>query len=186
MTTGSHLFPSLQTERLQLIEIKPEHAGDMFRLFSDDEVKRFYHVMPFKSESDLVDIIDMLSVRFREQTAIRWGVALKGSEQLIGNIGFNNFTRHHRASVAYALLPGHWGNGYTAEALKAVVKFGFERLELNRIEAEVMPGNNASVRVLEKNGFRNEGLLREWILWYGRRFDVNMYSLLRADTLAEK
>ena len=174
-------FPVLHTSRLDLVEVIPAHAADMFRLFTDEKVTAFYNVKPFKKVEDLQEVIEMLSQRFREQTGIRWGIALKGQDEIIGNIGFNSFTADHRAFLAYALLPPYWGNGYLTEAIRLVTEFGFEKLGINRIEAEVMPGNIASERVLEKNGFVQEGLLREWIWWYGKRYDVNMYALLKTD-----
>jgi [ribosomal protein S5]-alanine N-acetyltransferase len=63
--------------------------------------------------------------------------------------------------------------------LNTVIKFGFEELEINRIEAEIMPGNLVSEKVLDKLNFRKEGLLREWMLWNGKHYDMIMYSLIK-------
>lgn len=65
--------------------------------------------------------------------------------------------------------------------MKAVIDFGFNNLEINRIEAEVMQGNIASEKVLVKLGFKNEGVLRQWMYWNGSYYDMTMFSLLRKD-----
>ena len=65
--------------------------------------------------------------------------------------------------------------------LKVVVEFGFKELEINRIEAEVMLGNTASEKVLAKIGFKNEGILRQWMYWNEKHFDMSMYSLLQSE-----
>lgn len=65
--------------------------------------------------------------------------------------------------------------------MKVVVEFGFKELEINRIEAEVMQGNTASEQVLAKIGFKNEGILRQWMYWNEKHFDMTMYSLLQSE-----
>ncbi len=189
-------FPVLHTQRLSLIEMTEGHASDLFRLFSDKQVTEFYPVYPFAIEEDAVTVINMLAERYRRGEGIRWGIALKGRGDIIGiigfngftrghkaAIGFNGFTRGHKAAIVFALMPEYWGEGYITEAIKPVAEYGFSHLELQRIEAEVMPGNTASGRTLAKLGFKHEGLLRQWIQWDGQCFDADMYSLLKNDII---
>jgi [ribosomal protein S5]-alanine N-acetyltransferase len=63
--------------------------------------------------------------------------------------------------------------------MRAVIRFGFKEMALNRVEADVTPGNEASVRVLRKLGFVEEGLLRQRAYWKGRYHDLRFFSLLR-------
>ncbi len=174
-------FPVLHTERLDLIEITQAHLADLFKLFRDEEVTRFYNLLPLKYEHEAQKLIDWFQNRFADKLGIRWGVALKGSQNIIGTVGFNSFTKHHRANIGYDLQPDHWNKGYITEALRAVIHFGFNRLEVNRIEAEVMPLNIVSDKVLAKLGFTNEGILRQWMFWDDKHYDMNMFSLLRSD-----
>jgi ribosomal-protein-alanine N-acetyltransferase len=171
-------FPVLHTARLSLIEISDAHRIGLFNLFTDPKVTEYYHVIPIKEEQDLQKVIGLFRSRYHEKTGIRWGIALKGTENIIGTIGYNSFTQGHRASIVYALMPGYWGNGYITEAMHEVIRFGFKELGINRVEAEVMPGNVLSEKVLEKLGFTYEGLLRQWALWQGKYYDMKMYSLL--------
>ena len=112
---------------------------------------------------------------------IRWGICLEGSDRLIGTIGFNNFTKNHRANIGYDLLTEYWGKGIMSEALEAILEFGFNILEVNRIEAEVMTGNIASEKLLHKTGFTNEGVLRQWMHWNEQYYDMTMFSLLKRE-----
>jgi ribosomal-protein-alanine N-acetyltransferase len=177
----SNTFPSLHTKRLDLIEIRQRHLADIFKLFSDDRVTRFYNVVTLKKEDEAQKYLDWFRNCIAEKTGIRWGIALKGSSSLVGTVGFNSFARQHRANVGYDLQHEFWNKGYVTEALEAVIGFGFKQLGINRIEAEVMQGNTASERVLKKLGFTKEGTLRDWMYWNEKHYDMNMFSLLRSD-----
>ena len=182
-TTGAVFlsFPVLHTERLDLIEIRQEHLEDLFHLFGNYRVTQYYNIVPIVKKEEAQKLIDQFRSRFMSREAIRWGIALKGQRAIIGTIGFNNFTPQHRANIGYDLQPQYWNQGIISEALKEVLHFGFRTLGINRIEAEVMPGNHASEKVLEKLGFVREGLLREWMLWNGKHYDMTMFSLLSKD-----
>ncbi len=174
-------FPVLHTSRLDLIEIRQIHLTDLFDLFRDEEVVRYYNLLPYTCPDEGQKFIDWYSNRFVEDAAIRWGIALKGEKTIIGTLGFNNYTKYHRANIGYDLQRKYWGNGYMKEALQEVIDFGFGTLGINRIEAEVMQGNIASERLLRRLGFTKEGVLRQWLFWNERYYDMGMYSLLKSD-----
>jgi [ribosomal protein S5]-alanine N-acetyltransferase len=174
-------FPILNTRRLDLIEIKQSHLGDLYKLFSDENVTKFYNLLPLKNQQEAQKSIEWFQNRFREKSGIRWGIALKGQQNIIVTVGFNIFIKLHRANIGYDLQTEHWNNGYITEALQAVISFGFSQLKINRIEAEVMQGNLISEKVLNKLNFKNEGVLRAWLFWNEKHYDMTMYSLLRAD-----
>lgn len=174
-------FPLLHTARLDFVEITTLHLQDLYELFTDTRVTEFYPVIPLQQPADAQKIVGMLSQRYMDRAGIRWGITLKGQEELIGTIGFHSFTPGHRATMVYAIKHSYWGKGYVTEAIEVMIQFAFENLQVNRIEAEVIPGNKASVRVLEKNGFKHEGLLRQWMLWEGKHYDIEMYALLKSD-----
>jgi len=174
-------FPTLHSDRLDFIEIKEKHLDDLFRLFGDPEVVRFYNLLPFENPSEGMEFINWYKSRYNNGLAIRWGIALKGEQNIIGTIGFNNYSPNHRANIGYDLQKNYWNRGYITESLKTIIKFGFEQLNVNRIEAEIMQGNYASEKVLEKLGFTKEGILRQWMFWNNKHFDMTMYSLLKDD-----
>jgi ribosomal-protein-alanine N-acetyltransferase len=174
-------FPILNTDRLDLIEIKQSHLGDLYKLFEDENVTRYYNLLPLKNEQEAQKYIDWFQTRFKDKLGIRWGIAIKGQHYIIGTLGFNNFTKGHRANIGYDLQTKYWNKGYITEALKTVINFGFSQLEINRIEAEVMIGNVVSEKVLKKLNFQNEGVLRQWMLWNDKYYDMTMFSLLKTD-----
>jgi ribosomal-protein-alanine N-acetyltransferase len=175
------IFPILHTKRLDLIEIRQNHLNDLYKLFGDKYVTRFYNLLPFKNEQEGQKLLDWFRSRYEENLGIRWGIALQGQQNIIGTIGFNNFTKKHRASLGYDLQTVFWNNGFMTEALQVVINFGFSQLEINRIEAEVMQDNVASERLLEKLKFRKEGILRQWMFWNENYYDMTMFSLLKVD-----
>jgi [ribosomal protein S5]-alanine N-acetyltransferase len=83
-----------------------------------------------------------------------------------------------RAELGYVLGRSHWGHGYMAEALAAVIGFAFGSAGLRRIEAEVNPDNTASMRLLHKLGFTQEGVLRQRWVTRGEPYDVAVFGLL--------
>lgn len=179
-------FPILSTDRLELVEITQSHLGDLYKLFSDEKVTRFYNLLPLKNEQEAQKSIDWFQTRFKDKLGIRWGICLKGQQNIIGTVGFNNFAKGHRANIGYDLQTAYWNNGFITEALKTIIHFGFSELEINRIEAEVMQGNVMSEKVLEKLNFQNEGVLRAWMHWNDKHYDMTMFSLLKMDYTQNK
>ena len=171
-------FPTLHTERLDLIEVTSVHTADLFALVTDKRVSRFFNVFPATHESEMEKVVERIRNMYAGKTGIRWGIQLKGTANIIGTIGYYNLTDKHRGVLAYALIPEYWRKGYVGESLNEVLRFGFEKLDLRRIDAEIRPGNVASENALMKYGFLHEGLLRQWTLWNGEYQDMNMYSLL--------
>lgn len=174
-------FPVLKTERLNLVQITTAHAGDILELFANEEVTRFYDLLPFKTVHESKNLIKLYHNRYLQDTGIRWGISLKGEKHLIGTIGFNCFSKNHRADIGYDLKPAYWGKGYMNEALIEVLQYGFKKLEINRIEAKVMLDNKRSKKLLYKLNFKKEGILKEWLLFNDKHHDMSMFALLRSD-----
>ena len=174
-------FPCFRSKRLELVEINQSHLSDYYEIFKDEGTAKYYNIIPFKKKEDAQKYIDWFQSRYKENLGIRWGIKLIESVGIIGTAGFNNFQRHHRANLGFDLHVDFQNKGYITEALSGILNFGFETLEINRIEAEVMQGNTASERVLEKLGFSNEGVLRDWMYWNNMHYDMTMFSLLRKE-----
>lgn len=85
-------------------------------------------------------------------------------------------------SIGYFLAEDNWGKGIATESVEMLVKFLFEEVNVNRIQAEVMPANEVSKKVLLKNGFMKEGLLRQAFIWSGKGIiDLEIYGILKGD-----
>jgi ribosomal-protein-alanine N-acetyltransferase len=112
----------------------------------------------------------------------RWGLQVKGQSKLIGTCGLFGWNRNWRkCTLGYELHPQARGVGHMNEALLAVLPWGFAQMALNRVEAQVHPSNAASLRSVERLGFKREGLLRQVGYWSGRYHDMCQYSLLRQE-----
>ncbi|MBW8687293.1 GNAT family N-acetyltransferase [Chitinophaga rhizophila] len=177
-------FPTIRTPHLELIQITEAHADDLLKLFGDQQVTRYYNLSPFECTNDSHKLIDHFRKRFEAGTAIRWGIRLNESNEIIGTAGFNNFTRKHRANIGCELQHAYWNRGITTEAMHAIISYGFHALDINRMEAEVMEGNEPSIHLLNKIGFKQEGTLRQWMYWNNKHYDMLMFSLLRSDAHA--
>lgn len=113
-------------------------------------------------------------------TGVLWLLDLVGVG-VIGSMGLNLAVEHHHAELGYVLGKAWWGRGYATEAGRAIVRFGFEVLELQRINAAYYARNPASGRVLQKLGLKEEGRRPHMYLRFGEWVDVVYVGLLRSD-----
>jgi ribosomal-protein-alanine N-acetyltransferase len=174
-------FPQLETKNLLLRRMHSTDADALFKVLADDEVTEFYDDDTFTDISQARDQIEAWEKGFNNKGCIRWGITRKGEGKLIGSCGYYGFhTWFRRASIGYELARSHWRQRIMTEALSAIIDHGFGIMELNRLEAVVMPENIASIKMLEKLGFRKEGLLEEYEKWSSKGFvDLCMFALLR-------
>ncbi len=155
-------FPTLETERLILRELKLEDGPDVFEFQSDPYVQR-YNSVPLKKLEEVYPYISELLVDHYAQDFLIWAVTLKGEDKVFGTIGLGSWNKHHRrAEIGYALSQSYWRQGYGSEAATAVLKFGFEQLNLHRIFARTIADNYESVGLLEKLNFQLEGVQRDY------------------------
>ncbi|MCY8233958.1 GNAT family N-acetyltransferase [Priestia endophytica] len=182
MTKDVNNFPFIETNRLLLREIVKDDANDILKYLSDEEVMKYYGLAPFKTINEALNEISWYQSILNEQTGIRWGITLKGKDEVIGSCGFlNRVPEHYRTEIGYELSKDYWGHGIASEALEAVIRYGFKYLKFQRIEALVEPPNISSHKLIEKHGFIREGLLRNYEFAYGKFDDLYMYSLLKQD-----
>lgn len=173
-------FPTLETERLRLRQIVPEDAAALLDIFSRDEVTRFYDLYPFTELADVEDMIEFFSESYELEKGIRWGIARKKDNRLIGTCGFV-WLRTYRGEIGYELHPDLWRRGIMREALGALVEFAFDEMGLNRIEAQVMVENASSAKLLHSLGFVEEGVLRQVDYFKDQFHDMRLFALLETD-----
>ncbi len=177
-------FPVLETERLVLREITLDDAEFWIRNFSDPDVVELTAWEPPRDlDAAKAEILQFCTQPFRESTGIRWGIALRGSSDLVGTLGYHQWVREgaHRARMGYDLLPEHRRRGLMTEAMRTAVAYGFTTMGLHRIEVLTDPINTASIRLVERLGFHREGTLRENTYFRGRFIDDVIFSLLRQE-----
>ena len=122
----------------------------------------------------------------REDQGYAFFIQRTSDASLIGGLSISNVRRGvaQAASIGYWIGAPHAGNGYMTDALRAVLPFTFTTLGLNRLEAACQPNNSPSRRVLEKVGFRREGLARRYLKINGAWQDHDLYALLHDDAPA--
>ncbi|MED3863581.1 GNAT family N-acetyltransferase [Priestia megaterium] len=173
------MFPILSTPRIKLREITEVDADTIFDCFSQKEVIRYYGQEKFTTIQEARVLIDIFAENYRNQKGMRWGIERLDTGELIGTVGFNQWSqKHKRAEIGYELHPQHWGHGYASEAASAVMAYGFDNLQLVRIGAVVFLENKASQHVLEKLGFQKEGVLKNYMYQNGKAHDTFVYSSL--------
>lgn len=173
-------FPELVTGRLVLRRTLLTDAADVLIFRSDPYVQRFNGPV-FEDVAEAEALIHELNDEYFNKSGICWGVTLKNENKVIGLFGIHHWSRHHRrAEVGYDMNHAYWGQGIASEALRVIIQFGFEQMNLNRIYAGTIADNHESVRLLEAIGFEHEGTQRSFS-WEddGTFHDSAMFGLLR-------
>ncbi|WP_145046734.1 GNAT family N-acetyltransferase [Paenibacillus xylanexedens] len=175
-------FPQLRTERFNLRSAEVKDSHDILELYSNEAVVEFMPFTPFESVDDAKDEISWYAKIFREKSGLRWMIEDGDSGKVIGTCGFLNLEEvHNRAEIGYDLHPNYWGRGVMTEVAGVIMEFGFTSIQLNKIEARVEPKNEASIHLLRKLGFQQEGILREHEFEKGRYVDLAVFSKLRSE-----
>jgi len=175
-------LPTINTDRVCLRWMSEADIDALYTIFSNVEVMRYWSSPPISERDAAVLILKGVHDGFHNQTQLKWGVAKRTDDALIGTVTLYNLSfDNRRAEMGYALGRAHWGNGYMHEALQGMLDYAFGVLDLHRIEADVDPRNGASIRTLERLGFRREGYLRERWQVDGEIQDALFYGLLRPE-----
>ena len=172
-------FPELRTERLLLREVVKSDVQEVFYLRSNPVVLEYINREPARTEEDVIKFIDLVHNNRVNGEGIQWAVTLHESDKLLGLISFWRLDKpNYRAEIGYVLHDSMQRKGIMNEALQAVARYAFREMKLHSIEANINPGNVASMRILEKNGFEREGFFRENYFFNGQFLDSCIYSLL--------
>lgn len=175
-------FVALESPRLILRRFDQQVLDHISESYSDQEVKEFYGISSDEQLSYHRSWAQKGCTTFNKKILF-FHLLEKNNNRCIGWCGFHTwYTDHDRAELGYVMNnENDMGKGLMSEALEAVIEYGFTEMNLHRIEAMAAPYNKGSIRLLEKNGFTFEGVLREHYKVKGRNEDSNIYSLLRND-----
>ena len=142
--------------------MKQSDYNDMYDYACRSDVTRYLTWDPHSDREFTRRYLSYVESCYREGTFFDWALQYKGDGHMIGTCGFTSFNYDARsAEIGYVINPRYHGRGIATEAARRVVSFGFDSLDLHRIEAHYMVGNDASRRVMEKAGMRFEGVHRE-------------------------
>ncbi|KZN41495.1 GNAT family N-acetyltransferase [Pseudoalteromonas luteoviolacea] len=173
------LITKIETERLTLRVIAEGDARDLFDIFSDHEVMKYWNTAPWSSIDEARSFITSSTETMNNNTDVTLGIYLKNTEQLLGKIMLFNYQKEsRRAEIGFGVSRKFWGQGIIFEAGNALITYAFNTLHLRRIEAEIDPDNISSGKALERLGFIKEGHLKQRWEINGVVSDSAIYGLL--------
>lgn len=181
-------FPVLESDTLILKKVEDTNLNEVFEIYSNDKVFEFCGIIPKNNVDTVRKMIGHFERDFHKCTRVKWGIFLKGDPtRLVGIIEAFDFNKKiDMVTIGYFLAESHWGKGIATEAVKILTNFLFVEVGVNRIQAEVMPLNEVSKKVLLKNGYTLEGTLRQATLWSGKGIvDIEIYSVLKEEYILE-
>lgn len=173
--------PVLVTERLLLRELRLADATAVAAGAGDPRVARFLLAVPSPYPVALARRWITARIAWWELgRGVTLAIARRDApDALLGTVSLRRHARDRRAELGYWLAAPAWGRGHATEAAAAAVDLGFRQLALARIYAQVIVGNDASMRVLTKLGMMSEGTKRRHVRKGRRLHDVVFYGLLR-------
>lgn len=175
-------FETFETERLELRKWITETYDQIYRVCSKlEQIK----LLGLESENQLTEEKRKYEQGFStfNKKYVNFQLIQKEGKQVLGWCTFHTwYIDHRRAEIGYWLLKEEFKNkGHLSEAIPTVLAFGFNEMSLNRVEAFVSPENKASLRIMEKFGFKKEGYLRQHYMNNGNLDDSVLFSLLKQD-----
>lgn len=176
-------FPVIELGDIRLRDLMLSDKEGYFDMMSDPESAQYLsdEDVPKSLEETEEEIKYWGGLYYRKQS-IFWAIADSKTDQFMGTIGFNNWNFHNqRAEISYDLLKKHWRKGIMTRVLNNVMIFGFKNMNLYRVEARTMLGNQPSKGLLEKVGFKHEGVQRGYRIIRGQPTDITLYGLTKKD-----
>ncbi len=156
-------------------------APSLLAHFADPAVVEFMDIDPLADLAQAQATIQWAKNLRALGAGLRWSIRAAADQAWVGTCGFNNLIvqRGRRGEIAYDLGRAWWGQGVMAQVMPALLDFAFHRLALHRLEALVTPGNHRSIRLLERHGFAQEGVLAGHGFWKGHYWDQIILGLTR-------
>ena len=174
----------IETERLVLTETDWIHIEYIHELHLCPEVDEF-NTLGIPKDLDETKEVMRLAIEERNNKVrkeISWTIFLRDTNEFIGAAGMHlSADKFKLGEIYYKLLPKFWGQGYATEIAKSMIKFGFEKMHLHKVEAGVQTENVKSIKVLEKAGMTKEGLRRKILPIRGEWKDNYHFAILEDD-----
>jgi len=175
-------FLAIETARLRLGELQPGDIPQIVGYAANPRIAAHTLNLPSPyTDKDAVFWINLANQGFKNGTHYIFAIRHRAGNDFIGGIGLTVEPRFNRAEVGYWLGEPFWNRGYVTEATRAIIRFGFENLGLNKITSSHLVQNPASGRVMQKSGMTREGELKEHIRKDSAYHTLIVYGLTRSD-----
>ncbi|MBQ4509939.1 MAG: GNAT family N-acetyltransferase [Clostridia bacterium] len=180
-------MPRFESERLKFRAIKRGDLEDIFEYSNNSQTSQYLLWSPHQNIFVTQEFIDIVLSKYKSGEYHDWAIVLKKSNKMIGTCGFTRIDEDNKTiEIGYVINPTYWGNGYATEAVNAILEFAFTELDINRVEARFMAGNDASLTVMKKVGMTFEGYLRDAAFSKGQYKTIGVSSILKREYLAMK
>lgn len=163
------VFPELLTDRLRLRQIREDDAEALCAYYADEQVTKYLDWNGPSTPEEAAKLIRGWNDKYAERSLLPWGICLRTDPTLIGTVmlmpirgTFEDYPLYP-VNIGFELARPYWKRGLITEAVQAAVNYGKKTFGVGRFQAEVLPENAASVALLEKVGFRQEGVLRRYL-----------------------
>lgn len=171
-------LPEIETNRLLLREINEKDMYDMFEYAHLPYVGPVAGWEPHSSVAYTKDVIDVYRKKPHYGQLSVFAIVLKDTGKMIGTCELHSYIKEFKAELGYTVSPFYWGYGYAVEAARAMLYWGFDVLNLKRIECCSFTNNIQSKRVCEKLGLTYEGIRKKaYQLYDGNIYDLRCYSI---------
>lgn len=174
-------FLNISKDNITIKQIEENDSDDLFKLYSNERLFEYTPVKISKNKQTVKNKIKHFERDFNKQKWIFSGIYF--DNKLVGM--FQIFDIDYKANsltIGYRIGEGHWGKGIATKSVQIALDYLFNEIEVNRIQAFVMPENEGSINVLAKNKFTFEGFLRESQHWVGQGVvSLNLYSILKSE-----
>ena len=174
---------TIETEHLVLRRFTLEDWESMQKNWiSSPAIQHGYAEPTYETEESIKELLTTYIKRYENKDTYRWGIFSKEDGECIGQIAyFLVDSKNHFGEIEYCIGTDYQKRGYATEATKAVIGYGFEQINFNKVQICHKANNDASRRVIEKLGFVKEGVSREYFFRDGEYIDRVYYSILKRE-----
>ncbi len=174
---------TIETERLILRKFKISDDEAMLKYWiADEKIQSLYSEPVYTTKAEVDELLEKYINSYQKNDYYRWAIIEKNSDECIGQIAYflvdskNNF-----AEIEYCIGSDFQCKGYATEATKAVIQYGFDKINLHKVQICTKTINKPSKRVIEKCGFTYEGTLRDYFYMDGEYVGRLYFSMLKSE-----
>lgn len=179
---------TIETERLTLRRFEyTDNQSMRNNWISDEKIQSMYSEPVYSTEEEVRELLDKYIGSYERDDYYRWAVIEKASGECIGQIAyFLVDSKNHFAEIEYCIGSAFQRKGYATEAAKAVIAYGFDKINLHKVQICTKTINAPSKRVIEKCGLTYEGTLRDYFYMNGEYVGRLYFSILRDEYTIKK
>ena len=172
-------LPMLKGEQVLIRQLDDSDVEALFSIFGDPVVTQYMGIPQLRNITDANKLFAGIVSGLENKSLFQWGIVDVDLNAVVGTCTLAQICwTHQRAEIGFALGSSHWGRGLMRQALPLLISYAFESLDLHRLEADIDPRNQRSLKMLQRLGFQKEGYFRQRHQVHGERQDSVMLGLL--------